>query len=86
VSREDAILEIILSNDSASNSESTSGVGPDTYPAGTQPTERDSEQRALRRFAEAERRREQGLDKTLADTFPCSDPLSSIPNPGIQSW
>ncbi len=26
--------------------------------------------------------REHGLDNTLADTFPCSDPLSSIPNPG----
>lgn len=25
--------------------------------------------------------REQGLDKTLADTFPCSDALSTIPNP-----
>lgn len=25
--------------------------------------------------------RESSLDKTLADTFPCSDPLSSIPNP-----
>lgn len=25
--------------------------------------------------------RELGLDQTLADTFPCSDPLSSIPNP-----
>jgi hypothetical protein len=26
-------------------------------------------------------RREIGLDETLAETFPCSDPLSSIPNP-----
>ncbi len=25
--------------------------------------------------------REPGLDQTLAETFPCSDPLSSIPNP-----
>ncbi len=25
--------------------------------------------------------REDGLDNTLAETFPCSDPLSSIPNP-----
>ena len=25
--------------------------------------------------------RETGLDETLAETFPCSDPLSSIPNP-----
>lgn len=27
--------------------------------------------------------REQGLDKTLADTFPCSDALSTIPNPKL---
>ncbi len=27
--------------------------------------------------------RERGLDTTLADTFPCSDPLSSIPNPAM---
>ncbi len=26
-------------------------------------------------------RREYGLDNTLSQTFPCSDPLSSIPNP-----
>jgi hypothetical protein len=25
--------------------------------------------------------REHGLDATLSETFPCSDPLSSIPNP-----
>jgi len=29
-------------------------------------------------------RRENGLDKTLADSFPCSDPLSSIPNPTLK--
>ena len=28
-----------------------------------------------------EERRECGLDNTLSETFPCSDPLSSIPNP-----
>lgn len=28
--------------------------------------------------------REEGLDETLAETFPCSDPLSSVPNPGCQ--
>ena len=27
------------------------------------------------------RRREEGLDKTVADSFPASDPPSSIPNP-----
>lgn len=30
---------------------------------------------------DAELRREYGLDSTLAETFPCSDPLSSIPDP-----
>lgn len=29
----------------------------------------------------AKDRREEGLDATLAETFPCSDPLSSIPDP-----
>ena len=28
--------------------------------------------------------REHGLDNTLSETFPCSDPLSSIPNPTWQ--
>ena len=28
--------------------------------------------------------RERGLDKTLSDTFPCSDPLSSIPDPVLR--
>ena len=35
---------------------------------------------AISDVAELERR-EYGLDSTLAETFPCSDPLSSIPNP-----
>jgi len=26
-------------------------------------------------------RRERALDETIAETFPCSDPLSSIPDP-----
>ena len=25
--------------------------------------------------------KEQSLDRTLSETFPCSDPLSSLPNP-----
>jgi hypothetical protein len=29
--------------------------------------------------------RDCGLDRTLADTFPCSDPLSSIPNPACDA-
>lgn len=31
-----------------------------------------------------ERNRELGLDRTLAETFPCSDPLSSIPDPHFE--
>jgi len=38
---------------------------------------------ALANVAELEHRREYGLDSTLAETFPCSDPLSSIPNPDL---
>ena len=29
---------------------------------------------------------EQMLDKTLADTFPASDPLSALPNPSFDSF
>ncbi len=29
---------------------------------------------------------EQMLDKTLADTFPASDPLSTLPNPSFDSF
>jgi hypothetical protein len=29
--------------------------------------------------------RDRGLDETLSDTFPCSDALSSIPNPAVES-
>jgi len=28
--------------------------------------------------------RDRGLDETLIDTFPCSDALSSIPNPAVK--
>jgi hypothetical protein len=31
-------------------------------------------------------RRELGLDNTLSETFPCSDPLSSIPDPASHSF
>ena len=30
--------------------------------------------------------REYSLDNTLSETFPCSDPLSSIPNPMSHSF
>ncbi len=33
---------------------------------------------------EIEDRRDYGLDSTLAGTFPCSDPLSSIPNRDLE--
>jgi hypothetical protein len=42
---------------------------------------RDPEERQLEENTEY-RRREQAMDKTLADSFPTSDPPSSIPNPG----
>jgi hypothetical protein len=32
-----------------------------------------------------EQARDRGLDQTLSDTFPCSDALSSIPNPAVES-
>ena len=60
-------------------------TGPYSDPAIIMTTQRDSRRvsAALRRIVEVRRRREDGLDKTLADTFPCSDPLSSIPNPHL---
>lgn len=36
------------------------------------------------RWDEGRLSRERGLDKTLADTFPCSDALSSIPDPYLR--
>ncbi len=35
---------------------------------------------------ESRKLRESGLDKTLADTFPCSDAFSSIPDPVLKGW
>jgi hypothetical protein len=40
---------------------------------------RDPEERPC---SNQEERREKNLDKTLADSFPTSDPPSSIPDPG----
>ncbi len=34
---------------------------------------------------EVRKLREKGLDKTLADTYPCSDALSSVPDPPLKS-
>jgi|1186.fasta_scaffold77068_1 hypothetical protein len=53
---------------------------PTTNPANQVQTGRDPEDRPVN----AERKdkvREKMLDKTLADSFPTSDPPSSIPNP-----
>lgn len=42
----------------------------------------ENRRRFFRRCGEEqERMRERGLDNTLAETFPCSDALSSIPDP-----
>ncbi len=38
---------------------------------------------ATAEFGSSNWRRELGLDETLAETFPCSDPISSDPNPAI---
>ncbi len=43
----------------------------------------EAQLRPVLRIDRPQRIREIGLDKTLADTFPCSDPLSSIPDPGL---
>ncbi len=45
---------------------------------------RDPEDRSIRSCNEAAIR-EKMLDKTLADTYPASDPLSSIPDPSSDS-
>ncbi len=42
---------------------------------------RDPEYRKINKTDE-EQRREKAHDKTLADSFPTSDPPSSIPDPG----
>ncbi len=42
---------------------------------------RDPEDRAVKP-EDKKRIREKNLDKTIADSFPTSDPPSSIPNPG----
>ncbi len=45
------------------------------------PTGRDPEDRAVRSKKQHEIR-EKMMDKTLADSYPASDPPSSIPDPG----
>ena len=48
------------------------GVRPGTSPTASAPANP----------AEVRRIREEALDKTIEDTFPSSDPPSTIPNPG----
>lgn len=38
----------------------------------------------IRKSEHAVEARDRGLDETLIDTFPCSDALSSIPNPAVE--
>jgi hypothetical protein len=46
---------------------------------------RDPEERGGKEGETQEQRREKAHDKTLADSFPTSDPPSSIPDPGEDS-
>lgn len=46
---------------------------------------RDPEDRVIDDDSEVDRR-EKMMDKTLADSFPASDPPSSLPNPGEDSF
>jgi hypothetical protein len=46
---------------------------------------RDPEDREIDESNAAERR-DKMMDKTLADTFPASDPPSSLPDPGEDSF
>jgi hypothetical protein len=46
---------------------------------------RDPEDRVIDEQSDAERK-EKMLDKTLADSFPASDPPSSLPDPDYDSF
>jgi hypothetical protein len=47
----------------------------------TVPAEVNGDPAFLKTDPQTKERRDNGLDNTLSETFPCSDPLSSIPNP-----
>ena len=47
------------------------------------PGSRESPYSQMSRGLHQPAEREYGLDNTLSETFPCSDPLSSIPNPHL---
>jgi hypothetical protein len=50
-----------------------------------QDTQRDPEDRAIDE-TDLEEKREKMMDKTIADTFPASDPPSSLPDPDEDSF
>ena len=55
----------------------------DKHAPQAEPDERQRQQERERRVsAELRRIREEALDKTVEDSFPSSDPPSSIPDPG----
>jgi hypothetical protein len=56
-------------------------ASPSTEEITPEECHRDPEDREVRR-ARIHELREKMMDKTLADSFPSSDPPSSIPNPG----
>jgi hypothetical protein len=59
------------------------GITPDEYRQSS--SGRDPEEQAETQSEagdERRQRKEKALDKTLADSFPTSDPPSSIPDPG----
>jgi len=53
------------------------------WPSPSSAAIQDEEQSSRTSVGTSGRFRELGLDKTLADTFPCSDALSTIPNPKL---
>ena len=48
-------------------------------------TLRDPEDRVIDQFSSQERK-EKMMDKTIADSFPASDPPSSLPDPDVDSF
>jgi hypothetical protein len=66
------------------HSQESSSLKMDTHLEGRQPItlgERVSQLALCAKYLDDNR--ECGLDNTLSETFPCSDPLSSIPNPTV---
>lgn len=59
-------------------------VGPHQLPRRVSGTGRDPEDR-LTRVGDTASIREKMMDKTLADSYPASDPPSTLPNPSTDS-